>query len=323
MKKVLIDSDTGLDDAMAFVHGMLSDEIEIVGVTSVFGNGEMVDCAYHAIEIINLMGKRVPVIKGASVPLIAGCGPAPHVHGTYARGSLSKLDLEAQVAPGYGPVFMLDQIRKYGDELTIVAMGRATNLAIAVRLDPDLMREVGQIYWMGGAISVSGNTSPVAEANAHGDPEAAKILCTSGLPLTILPLDVTMSARIYQEDVERMRAVQHPGVQHLVKVLPYYLDFYETVYGIRACSGHCGLLLALVMDPSLITKAHNLQVDVETQGELTRSMLVVDRRKLRALTEPDTSKDQGTRVIFEADTDRYHAMFMDAILNADRKRDAA
>lgn len=322
-KKVLIDSDTGLDDAMALVHAMLSDEIEIVGITSVFGNGEMVDCAYHAVEIATLMGKRIPVVKGASEPLVAGCGPAAHVHGTYARGPLGRLDLEAQIAPGYAANFILEQIGKYGTELTIVAMGRATNLALAARLDLELMRKVGHIYWMGGAVSASGNTSPVAEANVDGDPEAAKILCTSNLPLTILPLDVTMDALVFEEDIEKMKAIEHPGVQHLVKVVPYYIDFYETIYGIRACAGHCGLLIALVIDPTLITQAHKLRVDVETRGDLTRAMLVVDRRKLRALTGPDTSRDEGVRVIFRADNERYRAMFMDAILGADKKREAA
>lgn len=318
MKKVLIDSDTGLDDAMAFVHGLLSDEIEIIGVTSVFGNGEMIDCAYHAIEIIDLMGKSVPVVKGISEPLIGGCGPAPQVHGKYSRGPLGKLDLEARITPGYAPIFILDQIRTYGDELVIVAMGRLTNLAVATRLDPDLMRKVGQIYWIGGAISVSGNTSPVAEANADGDPEAAKIVCTSNLPLTILTLDVTMHALISQDDIDRLKRVRHPGVQHLVKIIPYYLDFYESILGERVCAGHCGLLLALVIDPTLITKTHRLNVDVELNGRLTRSQLVADRRKLRKLTEPDTSKDEGVTVIMQADVARYHTMFMDALLGADR-----
>ncbi|TCR73360.1 nucleoside hydrolase [Rhizobium sp. BK376] len=321
-KKVLIDSDTGLDDAMAFVHGMLSDDIEIIGVTSAFGNAEMIDCAYHALEIIELMGKKIPVVKGATDPLISGCGPAAHVHGQYGRGPLGKQDRESEITPGYAAIWMLEQIRKYGDELTIVAMGRLTNIAIATRIDPELMRMVGQIYWLGGAITASGNTSPVAEANVDGDAEAAKIVCTSKLPLTILTLDVSMNARISDEDVEKMKSVRHPGVQHLVKVLPYYIDYYETIYGIRACAGHVGLLLALVMDPTLIKKVHHLPVDVETKGELTRSMLVVDRRKLRALSEPDTSKDGGARIVVDADTDRYHEMFMNALMSADKTASA-
>lgn len=322
MQKVLIDSDTGLDDAMALVHGFLSDEIEIIGITSVFGNGEMVDCAYHALEIINIMGKSVPVIKGAGEPLIGGCGAASHVHGTYARGPLGKLDLEDQITPGYAPVWMLEQIQRYGEELTIVAMGRLTNLALAARIDPDLMRKVGHIYWMGGSVEVAGNTGVLAEANAHGDPEAAKIVCTSNLPLTILPLDATMSALITDADVEAMKAVQHPGVQYLTEIVPYYIDFYETMLGTRECVAHCGLLLALVMDPSLITKAYHLPADVEVHGELTRAQLVVDRRSLWNINQ-DSSSQHGVRIVMETDVARYHAMFMGALLGADRGSPAA
>ncbi len=316
VQKVLIDSDTGLDDAMAFVHGMLSDQIDIVGIVTSYGNGSLEDCTNHALELVGLMGKQIPVVRGASRPLIDGCGPAPQVHGTYARGPLGKIDLSDRVTPGYGPIYMLEQIRKYGKDLAIVSMGRATNLALAYRIDPEVMKTVGVIYWMGGAIAASGNTSPVAEANVHGDPEAAKIICDPELPLTILSLDVTMHARITNDDVQVMGKVDHPGVQHLAKVVPYYIDFYETIYGVRECAGHVGLLLALAMDPTLITKSYTLSVGVETSGDLTRGMLVVDRRKLRALGEPKLGSEPGVRVIFGADTDRYHQMFMNAILGA-------
>lgn len=194
-------------------------------------------------------------------------------------------------------------------------MGRLTNLALAYRLAPELMRKAGSILWMGGAFSLSGNTSPVAEANLDGDPEAARIICMSGLPLTILPLDVTMEARITGDDVEKMRSVNHPGVQHLVRVVPYYLDFYQSILGVRECAGHCGLLLSIAVDPTLVTQTYRLPVSVETNGEFTRGMLVVDRRDLRSLTNREAGV-HGVNVIFKADTERYHSTFMDAILSA-------
>ncbi|WP_083258047.1 nucleoside hydrolase [Rhizobium sp. YK2] len=315
MKKVLIDSDTGLDDAMAFVHGMLMPEIEIIGVTAGHGNGATEDCAYHAIELIELMGKNIPVVRGAQGPLISGCGFAPEVHGPYARGALGKLDYASKVTPGYGPVFMLEQIRRYGADLTIVAMGRLTNLALAYCLDPELMKTVGSIMWLGGAHSTSGNTSPTGEANLDGDPEAARIVLRPELPVTIVTLDVSMDARITDADVQAMKAVEHPGVQHLTKILPFYLDFYEKILGVRECSGHVGLLLAMVAHPSLIRKIYRLPVRVETAGEFTRGMLVVDRRTLRSVTAP-SGTEQGLRIVWEADTAKYRQLFLDAILAA-------
>lgn len=318
MKKVLIDSDTGLDDAMAFVHGMLMPEIDIVGVTSGHGNAATDDCAYHAIELIELMGKDIPVVRGASAPLISGWGAAPEVHGPYGRGPLGKLDYAHKVTPGYGPVFMLEQIRRYGSDLTIVAMGRLTNLALAYCLDPELMKTVGSIMWLGGVHSASGNTSAVGEANLEGDPEAARIVLRPELPVTIVTLDVSMAARISEADLQSLRDVRHPGVQHLLKVLPFYLDFYESILGVRECSGHVGLLLAMVAHPSLVLQTHTLPVHVETAGEFTRGMLVVDRRTLRSETDPQDT-DDGLRIVWKADTARYHRLFMEALLGADRR----
>ncbi|WP_296071444.1 nucleoside hydrolase [uncultured Agrobacterium sp.] len=317
--KFLIDSDTGLDDAMGFVHAMLLPQVEIVGITSVFGNAEMIDCAYHALEIVDLMGRQIPVVPGAREPLVAGCGPAPQVHGAFGRGPLGKLDLHDRLGEGYAANFILDQIRAHGAGLTIVAMGRLTNIALAYKLDPELMRSVGAIYWMGGAIAVSGNTTPVAEANLDGDPEAARIICMSDLPLVILPLDVTMDARITADDVTAMGDVANPGVQHLTKILPYYLDFYESILGVRECAGHCGLLIAMAIDPSLILSSHRLPVAVETGGEFTRSMLVVDRRKLRSVVAHE-GYETGVSVVLKADTVRYHDQFMQAMLSAGRSK---
>lgn len=290
-------------------------ELEIVGVTAGHGNGATEDCAYHAIEIIALMGKSIPVVRGAEGPLVSGGGFAPQVHGAFARGPLGKLDLAERVTPGYGPTFILEQIKRYGSDLTIVAMGRLTNLALAYSLDPKMMRKVGSIMWLGGTYAASGNTSAVAEANVHGDPEAARIVVEAGLPLTIMTLDVSMDALVTEEDVRAMAKIDHPGVQHLVRVLPFYLDFYESILGVRACSGHVGFLLACLADPSLITKRYRLPVQVETAGEFTRGMLVVDRRSLRSKTAP-RGTEQGTDVIFEADASRYHSMFMQAMLSA-------
>lgn len=315
--KLHIDSDTGLDDAMALVHGFLDPRFDIVSITTVFGNSSVEHCTQHALEIVDYMGSDVPVVAGAPEPLISGCGPAPHVHGEFGRGGLGPATPREQT-PGLGAVFILDQVRKHGKDLAIVAMGRLTNLALAFRLDPLTMRQVGHIYWMGGVFSAPGNTSPVAEANLDGDPEAGKIIVQSGLPLTILPLDVTMGTRVTAEDVHAMAAVEHPGVQHLSRVLPYYLDFYESILGIPEAAAHCGLLLAIAADESLILEAHHLPVDVELAGALTRGMSVIDRRALRSIS-PEHAAD-GVRVIFHADADRYHREFMDSILNADATR---
>lgn len=310
MKKILIDSDTGIDDAMAFVHGFLIPEIDILSVTAVFGNASMQDCANHAIEIIDLMGKEVPVIAGATKPLISGCGAAPEVHGAYGRGALGPLENGHRIAPGHAATHILEQVRTHGSDLTIVAMGRLTNIAIACSLDPDLMKTVGRIYWMGGVFSVSGNTSPVAEANLHGDPEAARIVLGAGLPLTVLPLDVTMQTLISHEDIRSLERSSHPGVRHLTQIVPYYLDAYERIIGVRKCAGHCGLLLAIAAYPELQLETEDRPITVETSGEFARGMLVVDRRNQPAPRPLDVPL---STLVVKADQKKYHEMFMQTL----------
>lgn len=310
--KLHIDSDTGLDDAMALVHGMLDQDMEIVSITTVHGNGGVDDCTAHALELTELMGANTPVVQGAAGPIIDGCGPAPQVHGKFARGGLPPASVSRRKTEGYAANYLIDQARRYGHDLTIVAMGRLTNLALAYLLDPAVMNSIRQIYWTGGSISVPGNVRAVTEANLDGDPEAARVLFNSGAPLTILPLDVTMRALVTAEDVARMATSRIPGVLHLSRILPYYLDFYESILGVRAAAAHCGLLLSIAADETLIAKSHRLPVDVELGGNFTRGMLVVDRRSLRADT-PTEQPGTRTRVIFDADVDRYLSEFRAAL----------
>ncbi len=311
MNRILIDSDTGLDDALGLVHELPKHSDEIIGITTVFGNASVEDCTAHALELVELTGVDIPVVQGAPEPFISGCGPAPQVHGAHGRGPLPAATPTRTAQPGYAAVHILEQAAKYGSDLVIVAMGRLTNLALAYRLDPTLMHSIGRIYWMGGAVSVSGNSSAVAEANVDGDPEAAAIICTSELPLTILPLDVTMDVRFTEQDMRSLRRSNHPAITHLQAVIPYYLDFYESILGAREGSMHCGLLLSIALDPTLITEQHTLAVGVETAGSLTRGMLVVDRREMRRLDHQTTADRSKVSVVYAVDAQRYKTMLLD------------
>lgn len=310
MKRILIDSDTGLDDALGLVHGLPKHGDEIIGITTVFGNASVEDCTAHALELVELTGTDVPVVQGAPEPLISGCGPAPQVHGAHGRGPLPAAAPTRTAQPGYAAVHILEQAGKYGSDLVIVAMGRLTNVALAYRLDPTLMHSIGRIYWMGGAVSVSGNTSAVAEANVDGDPEAAAIICASELPLTILPLDVTMDVRFTEQDMRSLDRSNHPAITHLHAVIPYYLDFYESILGVREGSMHCGLLLGIALDPTLITEQHALSVGVETVGTLTRGMFVVDRREMRRINYKSAANTSKVSVVYAVDAQRYKSTLM-------------
>lgn len=322
MKHVLIDSDTGLDDALGLIHELPRHRERIVGITTVFGNAPVDDCTLHALEIVELLGVDVPVIKGASHPFGQGCGPAPQVHGLHGRGALPAASPARAPAPGYAANYILEQVAEKGGDLAIVAMGRLTNIALAFLLDPELMKRVGRIYWMGGAIAVSGNVSAIAEANVAGDPDAAAIVCASGLPITILPLDVTMNVRISEADLRSLDGSQHPAIQHLLSITPYYLDFYESILGVREAALHCGLLLSIALDETLITEEHALEVAIDTSPGVARGAMIADRRGLRTLRDASGDADVADtgkpRVIFGVNEQRYYDQFIADLQAMDR-----
>ncbi|MGW4031824.1 nucleoside hydrolase [Streptomyces sp. NPDC004838] len=177
------------------------------------------------------------------------------VHGREGRGSLPAPALRTRPVPGHAVQRILETVAPNPSEVTIVAMGRLTNVALACLLEPETMKLVRNVVWMGGAVSVSGNTSPVAEANLDGDPEALRIVLAHAVPLTILPLDVTMDVRLTQDDLNGLATSAHPAVAHLTRLVPFYLDAYESILGVRECALRCGLLMGIVMDPGLVTSS--------------------------------------------------------------------
>lgn len=314
-RAVVIDSDTGVDDVWGIIQLVLDPTVDVIAVTTVFGNSDVDSCTGNALELIELCGADVPVHRGASEPFVDGCGPAPHVHGPTGRGGLGPAAPSTRPAPGTAAVRLAELAADRGNDLTIVAMCRLTNIALACMLAPEALRGIGGVLWMGGAIAVSGNTSQVAEANLHGDPEALQIILDRGVPLTILPLDVTMDVRIGDDDLrELLRGDPHPVVRHACAVMPYYLDFYESVLGVREAAMHCGLLAGIALDPTLVTEAHRISVAVELAGGHTRGMLVVDRRAHRRLAGLDhAGPDELPLVVFGVDGERYKEQLFAAL----------
>ncbi|MFE2043377.1 nucleoside hydrolase [Streptomyces sp. NPDC059477] len=311
---LVVDTDTGIDDAMALVHALL-DNAPIELITTVHGNSDVDSCTRNALELLELTQTDIPVARGAQGPIIQGCGAAPQIHGIEGRGSLPAPVLRTRPVPGHAVQRILEMVASNPSEVTIVAMGRLTNVALACLLEPQTMKSVRKVVWMGGAVSVSGNTSPVAEANLDGDPEALRIVLAHGVPLTILPLDVTMDVRLTQDDLNSLAASAHRAVVHLTRLVPFYLDAYEAILGVRECALHCGLLMGIVMDPSLVTASTRLPVTVELQGEHTRGMLVVDRREARGVRTPAVPSDIHTpEIITGVDGQKYKAQFLAALL---------
>ena len=230
-EKVILDVDVGIDDAMAILFASKSPEIELLGVTTVFGNSSIDDSTRNALFLLERCGLRVPVAQGASVPLVAPpIPPVAYVHGSNGLGNVPVGEpSRAMLAPVSAAEFIIAQSRLYPGELTLVPVGRLTNVALALRLDPTLPSRIKRIVLMGGAFDTRGNITPVAGANTFGDPHAADIVFQADWDVTAVGTDVTRQVMIDQDDLHEL-ARRNPLAGGFVRdMTAFYLEFHRSV----------------------------------------------------------------------------------------------
>ena len=204
-RKIIIDCDPGIDDAMAIILALQYSGFEIVGVTTVFGNAYLEQATRNALTVVELSGRPIPVYQGAAKPLNIKLTPPPDfVHGKDGLGNTN------QPAPTTAPhsksaaQFIADAARASPGQITILAVGRLTNLAEAMKLDANLTRNVREVVLMGGAVNFPGNVSPVAEANISGDPDAADVVLTAPWKVTMIALNTTTKVKLNDEILMRI-----------------------------------------------------------------------------------------------------------------------
>jgi purine nucleosidase len=258
MKKVIFDTDPGIDDAMALLFLKRAPGIEIVGVTSSFGNGTIETTTRNALYLCELFGIDAPVAEGSAKPLIGVAGPpADHVHGSNGLGDIAMPDVPRNALhEKTADAFIVDMVHRFPHQITLVAVARMTNLALALRRDPTIASLVKEVIVMGGAFGFhghSGNVSPVAEANISGDPLAADEVFGAGWPVTIVGLDVTQETIMPAATIDRLG--QHGGPEgHFIRdIARFYLDFHKETEGMDAMFVHDSSAVAYLLDPSLFT----------------------------------------------------------------------
>jgi inosine-uridine nucleoside N-ribohydrolase len=281
--------DTGVDDAIATVLAMNSPEFEIEAVTTVAGNAPVVQCTRNSLLITELIEpwNPPPVAHGACEPLVHPLIIAPEVHGHDGLGGLlDTLPTPHHAADTRPAVELLAAIPHDGpDDVTLIATGPLTNLAVALRIDPTAMAAYRRIVIMGGAFDVPGNTGPVAEFNFYVDPEAASEILASGLDITIIPLDVTTSMALTRTALESLvqsggrtdiPAPARPGrnlAAILYRALDYYMDFQKDQSGLDGGFMHDPLAVAVALFPSIIT-TKPASIEILTNGpERGRSLV--------------------------------------------------
>ncbi|NEG70266.1 nucleoside hydrolase [Bifidobacterium choloepi] len=284
MKKLILDLDTGVDDTLAICYALGSPEVELIGITGTYGNVLTKQGVRNALAITDMLGHpEVKVYEGLAhssttddfsvLPISA------FIHGDNGIGDVEIEDSERVAEDVPAVDFIIDSVKKYGKDLIYVPTGPQTNLAAAIKKAPEIVDEIGGVVLMGGALTVPGNVSACAEANISQDPEAADFVFRSGIPATMVGLDVTLQTLLTYKDTAVWREKGTYAAGKIADITDYYIKAYETTAPtLHGCGLHDPLAVAVAVDPTLVTCLDiNMKVDTEAP---TRGRTIGDTDRL-------------------------------------------
>jgi purine nucleosidase len=300
--RVLIDTDPGIDDAVAILLALASPEIDVVGITAVAGNVPLDKTALNARRIVSIAGRHnVPVAAGCAEPLSEAVAEDSVVHGHDGLGDLTWDEPDVALDPRHGVELIADLIHE--GPLTIVAIGPLTNLAVLLQRYPDIDKGVEHLVIMGGA-SFQGNVTPAAEFNIWADPEAARQVFAAEWRITLMPLDLTHQAFLNDADLDYFTSLGTDVGRRVARMLEPYAQFHERWYGNRDVIMHDAMAVYEVLDATAISK-QGVRVTVETGGEYSRGATFIDRRRDHAQSQ--------VRVGLTVDNDRFRAVLRERL----------
>lgn len=276
-QKIIIDTDPGQDDAVAILLALASPELEVLGITVVAGNVPLDWTQKNARKVCELAGRPdLRVYAGASRPLLRPLVTAEHVHGNTGLNGPElpepSMPLQAQHAVDY----LIEEIqRQPAGSVTLCTLGALTNIALALQRAPEIAARIQRIVLMGGGFSEGGNISPAAEFNMYVDPHAAQLVFSSGIPLVVMPLDVTHQVLTTRKRLDAITALGTPVARATVELLEFFERYDEEKYGSDGGPLHDPCVIAYLLQPALFQGRH-CNVAVETTSELTMGMTVVD-----------------------------------------------
>ncbi|UWR54109.1 nucleoside hydrolase [Phaeobacter inhibens] len=277
-RKIIIDTDPGQDDAVAILLALASpQEIDLLGITCVAGNVPLALTQTNARRVCEVAGRPdVAVHAGCDAPLQRPLITAEHVHGKTGLDGPELWDPTMPLAAAHGVDFIIDTLRREAPgTVTLCPLGPLTNIAAAFQKAPDIVDRVQEIVLMGGAYFEVGNITPAAEFNIYVDPEAAAAVLTSGVPITMMPLDVTHKALATRARVEKIRALDTKVARFTAEMLDFFERFDVEKYGSEGGPLHDPCVIAYLIRPELFS-GRKINVVVETTSELTLGMTVAD-----------------------------------------------
>jgi purine nucleosidase len=275
-KRIIIDTDPGIDDSLAILLALASPEIQLEGLTVVHGNCSTEQGVTNALAVLELAGvNHVPVAHGCDLPLVQPSLLAPETHGDRGLGYAQLPSPQSRPIVQHGSDFLIEQIMSNPGEITLVSIGPLTNLALAIRQEPRIVQAVKEVFIMGGALRHEGNTTPLAEFNTYVDPHAAHIVYHSGMPITLTPLDVTYQCILLADDVMRIKEVGSDIPAFIEAATRFYMEFHDEYQGIQGCVINDPLTLALTFMPDLCNY-EEYYVDVDISGGVSMGKTFAD-----------------------------------------------
>ncbi|MEA5051686.1 MAG: nucleoside hydrolase [Oscillospiraceae bacterium] len=325
-RKLIFDCDTGTDDAVALMSLLLSDNVDVIGVTSVHGNRPVENTTDNNLRLVEFLGMDVPVYKGCACALVRGLSKGRElntrmqrvravVDGEEIRIHEATLKLPAAkrgARPEHACSFIVDTLRAAREPIDIAAVGPLTNIAVALRMAPEIAQKIGTLYIMGGGLR-TGNRTPVAEANFYDDPEAAEIVLTSGANILLGPIEGNVSGATYTlDDIAAIEALGNRTGRWTAQLLRDFIARCRILFGgdPASCCIHDYAAVAPAIDPLTATDVRREICRVDFSGGMADGQLVVDRRGAPA-------GDSTVRVVCGMDAARTHALLLSLLKKAE------
>ncbi|MBR2688348.1 MAG: nucleoside hydrolase [Aquamicrobium sp.] len=306
-RKIIIDTDPGQDDAVAILLALASPELDVVGITAVAGNVPLQLTEKNALKICELAGRRdVKVFSGAIRPLVRQLVTAEHVHGKTGLDGPDLPEPTMKLQEQHAVDFIVETLmREEPGTITLCPLGPLTNVALALVREPRIAPRIKEIVLMGGGFFEGGNVTPAAEFNIYVDPHAADVVFRSGVPIVVMPLDVTHKALTTARRVEAFRKMGSKVGDATAALLDFFERFDEEKYGTDGGPLHDPCVIAYLLKPDLF-KGRHCNVSVETASDLTMGMTVIDWWGV-------TDRPKNATVMRDIDSDGFFALLTERL----------
>jgi purine nucleosidase len=309
-RKLIIDCDPGHDDAIAILLAGANPHIDLIGITTVAGNAEVETTTINALKICEIAGiEHIPVAKGSVQPIMRIRETAPDIHGDSGMdGPVLPIPTKT-IVKEHAVDFIISKLMDSEGDITLVPVGPLTNIAMAIRKEPRILPKIQEIVIMGGGFF--GNKTPAAEFNIYVDAEAAKVVFESGVPITMMGLDLTHQAMATQQIQQRISAVNNRISAFIIELLAFFSDTYREVFGFEGAPIHDACCVAYCIDSSAFS-CKKLHVDIETKGEFSYGMTVIDLYGV-------TGKEPNVNVALTLDQEKFWTMLIETVENYTEK----